>query len=415
MPGGHGLRVVGGDAGLLEGLGERERRAFPDVVGAGRLRAVGTLVGRRAAGFGPVPYPQITAGLLARILHSNNWLDRMEGPVPQDVYFELPFPLAVSPDLEGARLRNLGWVQRQGLITSRESLHWYASWDIPRLAAYGFPYAEGLRLDLCTDVMAFFFVFDDQLDGPLGRAPDRVAALCQSLIDLVHGAPLPAGSGQCAAAFAEVWARSCAGASAPWVARVAHEWEYYFASQAHEAVGRLRGRPAGMEEYLQVRRGIAGTALTVSMGERAAGIDVPAAAFHSPQLRIMREIAVDVPLMCNDVYSLEKEEARGDVDNLVLVLENDRRISREEAVAAARDEVHRRCARFQELAGRVPAVCDQLGLTSRERAAADVYVEVMAAWMSGYSAWQSQTLRYTSASEVVPSSGPGYFENVLGT
>ncbi|WP_330329113.1 terpene synthase family protein [Streptomyces sp. NBC_00536] len=180
-----------------------------------------------------------------------------------------------------------------------------------------------------------------------------------------------------------------------------HGWEYYFASQAHEAI-------------LQARRGIAGTALTVSMGERAAGIDVPATAFHSPQLRIMRELAVDVPLMCNDVYSLEKEEARGDVDNLVLFLENDRQVSRQAAVATAGEEVHRRCARFQELAGQVPAVCDQLGLTSWERVAADTYVEVMTAWMSGYSAWQSQTLRYTSAPEVVPSSGPGYFENVLG-
>ncbi|MGW6691654.1 hypothetical protein [Streptomyces sp. NPDC054961] len=60
--------------------------------------------------------------------------------MPQDIHFELAFPLAVSPDLDGARLRNLRWVQGQ-LITSRESLHWYASLHMPSLAAYGFPYA----------------------------------------------------------------------------------------------------------------------------------------------------------------------------------------------------------------------------------------------------------------------------------
>ncbi|MFJ6793774.1 terpene cyclase [Streptomyces sp. NPDC091268] len=334
--------------------------------------------------------------------------------MPQDICFELPFPLAVSPDLEGARLRNLAWVQRQGLITSSDSLEGYASWDMPRLAAYGFPYARGRQLDLCTDVMAFFFVFDDQLDGPLGRAPDRVAALCQNLIDLVHGARPSPGGDRCAAAFADVWARCTDSAPAGWVARVAHEWEYYFATQAHGAIGRLRGTPADMEHYLQVRRGIAGTALTVSLGERAAGIDVPASAFHSPQLRIMREIAVDVPLMCNDVYSLEKEEARGDVDNLVLVLEHSRRMSRDEALAAAREEVHQRCARFGQLSRQLPQLCDQLGLTPAERAAVDMYISVMAGWMSGYGAWQSETLRYTSALQVVPGSGPGYFENILG-
>ena len=30
--------------------------------------------------------------------------------MPQDVTFDLPFPLRISPDLEGARRRNLAWV-----------------------------------------------------------------------------------------------------------------------------------------------------------------------------------------------------------------------------------------------------------------------------------------------------------------
>ncbi|MFB7449815.1 terpene synthase family protein [Streptomyces sp. NPDC056194] len=156
---------------------------------------------------------------------------------------------------------------------------------------------------------------------PVGpRPPHDVARLRQGLIDIVHGARPEAGSDPCSASFADLW-RCCAeGAPRGWVARVAHEWEYYFAAHAHEAINRCRGIPAGMEQYLQVRRGVAGTALTVSLAERAAGIAIPAAAFHSPQLRTMREIAVDIPLMYNDVYSLEKEEARGDMDNLVLVV-----------------------------------------------------------------------------------------------
>lgn len=55
----------------------------------------------------------------------------------------------------------------------------------------------------------------------------------------------------------------------------------------------------------------------------------------------------------------------------------------------------------------------QLGLPDRERAAVDTYVEVMAAWMSGYLAWQAQTRRYLSATQRLPSSGPGDFDEVL--
>ncbi|MFD9392243.1 terpene synthase family protein [Streptomyces sp. NPDC060000] len=75
--------------------------------------------------------------------------------------------------------------------------------------------------------------------------------------------------------------------------------------------------------------------LSPSLGERAADITVPAAAFPAPRLRVMRQTAIDVTLMCNDVYSLEKEEARGDMDNLVLVLEHSRHLTRAEAVTAA--------------------------------------------------------------------------------
>ncbi|MFD6225520.1 terpene cyclase [Streptomyces sp. NPDC060232] len=334
--------------------------------------------------------------------------------MPQDVEFHLPFPVSCSPDLEGARRRNLAWVRRVGLVGEGRSLEWYASWDMPRLAALGFPYARGAMLDLCADAMALFYVFDDQFDGLLGRAPARVATVCQRMIDIVHGAAPGPDADACSAAFADIWGRSADGAHPGWVARVAHEWEYYFAAQAHEAIGRLRGAPAGMEAYLQVRRGIAGTDLPLSLGERAAGITLPAAAFHSPQLRIMRQAAIDVTLMCNDVYSLEKEEARGDMDNLVLVIEHTRRCGREAAIAEARGEVRRRVTRFQELAVQVPQLCALLGLTAREAAGVDRYVEIMGTWMSGYHAWQTRTDRYTHAPHVLPATGPGYFDRVLG-
>ncbi|GAT67318.1 terpene cyclase [Planomonospora sphaerica] len=335
--------------------------------------------------------------------------------MPQDIAFDLPFPVRTSPDAEGARRRNLRWVQQHRLVTGDQALAWYRSWDMPRLAACGFPYAQGPELDLCTDAMAFFFLFDDQFDGPLSRAPRDVARLCQSMIDIVHGTGPRRQADPCSAAFADLWRRSTDGAPPGWAARTAHEWEYYFAAHAHEAVNRCRAVPSDMERYLQVRRGVAGTALPVSLGERAAAITVPAVAFHSPHLRIMREITVDVTLMCNDVYSLEKEEARGDMDNLVLVIQHARGCSRQEAVAAARDEVHRHVTRFRQLAAEVPDMCRQVGLTGPQCAAVEAYVEVMTAWMSGYHLWETETARYRAAVDVLPDSGPGHFEKLLGS
>ncbi|MFD9319433.1 terpene cyclase [Streptomyces sp. NPDC060053] len=335
--------------------------------------------------------------------------------MPQDIDFDLPAVAGISPGLDEARRHNLAWVRRLGLVADDRSAAWYASWDMPRLAALGFPHARGPALNLCADAMGFFFVFDDQFDGPLGRDPARTTRVCQQLIDIAHGTTPPADADPCTAAFADIRARGIRGAHPAWTARTAHEWEYYFAAQAHEAIGRLRGTPADMETYLHVRRGIAATDLPLSLGERAAGIRVPAAAFHSPQLRIMRQTAIDVTLMCNDVYSLEKEEARGDMDNLVLVLEHARHLTRAEAVTAAGHQVNRCVRRFQELAAQIPSLCAQLGLRHQERAAVDTYLQIMTAWMSGYHAWQTETLRYRTAHEVVPAPGPGYLDQILDT
>jgi pentalenene synthase/avermitilol synthase len=168
-----------------------------------------------------------------------------------------------------------------------------------------------------------------------------------------------------------------------------------------------------MQEYLELRRGIAATDLPISLGERAAMIDVPPAVFHSPQLRIMRQIAIDITFMCNDVYSLEKEEARGDMDNLILVIEHQQNLSRPQALARAQRKIAQRCSRFQRLNTQIPNVCAQLELTARQRTVVDRYVEIMAAWIRGYHEWETETLRYAKAVEVLPAQAPGYFEELL--
>lgn len=333
--------------------------------------------------------------------------------VPIDQLFDLPFPLRRNEALEHARRHDREWVQRFGLTPSDESATWFTMWDIPRLAAYGFPDATPEGLALCADAMAFFFLFDDQFDGPLGRRPDRVALACQDFIDLVHGLRPTRTSGPLLHAFAELWDRCRRGAPPSWQARAAGEWEYYFAAHAHEALNRLRGRPTGRDEYLEVRHGIAATDLPISLGERASRLDVPPVAFHAPQLRILRRTAIEITFMCNDVYSLEKEESRGDMDNLVLVIEHEDGVSRDVALGRARHEVAERCARFQALSGQVPDVCAQLGLSAAHSAVVHGYVAVMTGWIRGYHEWETETLRYARASDVLPAHSPGYFDRLV--
>ena len=60
--------------------------------------------------------------------------------------------------------------------------------------------------------------------------------------------------------------------------------------------------------------------------------------FPQSQLRIIRQTAIDITFMCNDVYSLEKEETRGDMDNLILVIDTSR-------ICPARKRLHKHSVR----------------------------------------------------------------------
>ena len=58
-------------------------------------------------------------------------------------------------------------------------------------------------------------------------------------------------------------------------------------------------------------------------------------------------------------------------------------------------------------------MCAQLNFTARQRIVVDRYVEVMAARIRGYHEWETQTMRYAKAADILPARAPGYFEELL--
>lgn len=311
------------------------------------------------------------------------------------MHFRFPLPCRLSPDVERARTHNLNWVRTFGLVTDEAAIARYTSWDMAKLAAYMYPYATGPDLELAADLMGFWFPFDDQFDGLLGQDPVRIAAVCRDMIAIVHDpAAVPRNASPAAMAFADMWRRSLHGMSRAWQARAAHNWEYYFGCYPGEAMARLSGTVPDRNAYLHLRCGSSGGETVVDMCERLGHFEVPSHAFHSPQLRTMRRIATDVPAFCNDVHSVEKELARGDVDNLVLVVKNGQECSLEQALLKTQELINEQLDTFSRLQEEISALNDLLGLDAAERAAVESYVRTMALGMPGYHQWAVETPRY---------------------
>jgi hypothetical protein len=324
----------------------------------------------------------------------------------------IPLPAKISPHRDMAARRNLDWLHLHGMLRGPEAVAHYARWDVADLAARNYPHASAADLTLAVDLHSFFFLFDDQFDGPLGQDPARAADICDRLIGIVHGESAEAPDSPITAAFTDLWNRSVAGMSTRWRTRAAYNWEWYFASYPNEAVGRRLSTVPDRESYLMLRRGAGAGETVIDMIERLGHFEVPPAAFHSPQLRLMRQIACDVPTSSNDVVSYDKEAPRGDVNNLVTVLSEERGCSVEKAAGIVRDEVQQMIDRFVELAAEVPALCDRLGVTGEPRTWVERYADGLALWLRGYLDWERTTLRYRPDGSL-PADRPNHLEQLL--
>lgn len=310
-----------------------------------------------------------------------------------DAELALPFPYSRSRHHAHAADRHRTWLDRHRELAAVADPAAYGHWEVAELAALGYPAAGPDELALAADLLGFYFLFDDQFDGALGRRPADVARICDRLTGILHGA-LPTGGSAVERAFADLWRRSTAGMPARWRARAATNWEWYFASHPAEAAGRLSGRIPGRESYLTLRRGTAAMETIFDMVERLGGFTVPQHVLHHPVPRRLRQLAADIPSFSNDVRSYPLEAPRGDVYNLVIIMQRDRACPPEEACEVVLAEAQQMVDDYARLLDELPRTYHELELDAEQRDVAQHYIDGITAWLAGYLHWERRTGRY---------------------
>ncbi|MFD9127787.1 terpene cyclase [Kitasatospora sp. NPDC059571] len=310
-----------------------------------------------------------------------------------DTTIVLPFPHQRSPHHSLAARHHRDWLDRHRALAAVADETAYGHWEVAELAALSYPAAGPEDLGLAADLLGFFFLFDDQFDSELGRRPTEVSRICDRLTEIVHGA-LPQGTSDVERAFADLWRRSTSGMPARWRARAAANWEWYFASHPAEAGGRRGGRIPDRESYLMLRRGTAAMETIFDMVERLGGFTVPPSVLHHPLLRRIRQLAADIPSFSNDVRSYPLEAPRGDVYNLVLIVQRERGCPAEEACAVVLGEAQVMVDTYAGLLARLPDACAELELDDEQLGIAQRYTDGISAWLAGYLLWERRTGRY---------------------
>jgi pentalenene synthase len=328
--------------------------------------------------------------------------------MPQDVEFFMPYPRKTAAGLSAGMERHLRWAREMGFLPSEAAADRYLFSQHAEVGAWFCPEpGEDRDLDLQLDVNGWFFMVDDAFDIPAGRTADGAVAVCQRLMELLHGLP-GAGAGRPASplvtAFIDIWERERDGMSAFWQQRASCTWIGYLAGNLAEEANRRVAATLTPAQYMRVRRQSVGVLPTYDMRECVGPSEVPPLAWYSTHLEAMRRLSVEHVIMVNDVCSLEKDEARHET-NLVTLLASQRELSRDAAISEVVSTADNHMREFQELTAGIPHVCDKLALTDTERAAVHRHVVSMCDMVSGNYHWSRVCGRYSR--EAAALLGPG--------
>ncbi|MFI1869971.1 pentalenene synthase [Streptomyces jumonjinensis] len=329
-----------------------------------------------------------------------------------DIDFFALLPDRLSPDAARAEAVHLDWPRKLGLITTEAAAERHHRGGYADLAARFYPSAVGADLDLGVDLMSWFFLFDDLFDGPRGDDPKEAGKLTDAVAAALDG-PLPGTAPPIAHGFADVWRRTRQGMTPAWCARSARHWRNYFAGYVDEAFSRHRNAPyQSAGHYLAMRRHTIGVQPTVDLAERTGRFETPHRVFDSAVLSAMLQIAVDINLLLNDIASLEKEEARGEQNNMVMILMREHGWTRSRSMAHMRDQVRACLDQFFLLETVLPKVYDTFGLTSGEREAAERYrLDAVRTVIRGSYDWHRSSGRYAT-DYALAASHQGYLEEL---
>jgi hypothetical protein len=257
--------------------------------------------------------------------------------------------------------------------------------------------------------LSWLFLLDDQLDeGPLGRDPEAVRQVVRPLAGTLGAAvgtaagtrPGAAGGGSAGplpAALADVWRRIAPGMPRAWRRRFAAHVTEYLRACGWEAANRARRRVPPPGEFIPARRRAGAIWPSLDLLEFVTRRPLPEIVYEDMLFTELRTAAADVVCWTDDVLTVEKERARGDVHNLALVLEN--ATGCPPAVALDRVTVHigLRIADFVSRARHLPGTLDALRVDEPARQAAMSHVDGLRHWMRGHLDWGLDTVRYRGA------------------
>ncbi|AHY47823.1 Terpene synthase family, metal binding domain [Rubrobacter radiotolerans] len=301
-----------------------------------------------------------------------------------------PFPPLINEHSDAVHAETVEWARSFGLMEEAGMREKVLATNIGRLAGRFHPSAPRERLRLVSDWYAWMFFRDDLCDeAELGRRPDLLAAADLRYLGVLRGEEPGEEDGPLARAMRDLRERLLPVVPAAlWMRRFVRSVKEHFDSTLWEASNRVRREVPDLQTYTRMRPITGGMYVDADFIEITTGLYLPTEVRTDPTVSDLTRMSNNAVCWANDIISLTKELASGDVHNIVLVLMAERDLSLEEAGRTAVGMHDREVTRFLALERELPS----FGRTIDENLAR--YVSVLRYRMRGNLDWSLESLRY---------------------
>jgi len=297
------------------------------------------------------------------------------------------------------------WAAEFGLIRSAAAWSRFRATAPGELAGRVYATAAGqARLAAVTAWIGWLFLIDDQLDeGATGRDPvlarDRLRPFADMAAHMagemttgpaVRGATAGPPRLRLLGALAQVWRSVAPAMPAGWRAAFARHYFDYLCGCEWEAENRAQGRVPAEAEFLRKRREAGAIWPSLDLLEYAAGAPLTGGLRDDPLLAAARTACADVVCWTDDLLTVGKERAHGDVHNLVIVLEYATGCDERKAEDMVAQRIEARFADFGDLRRQV------LASGAGTDGALRTHVAGLHDWMLGHLEWGLRAVRYSA-------------------
>lgn len=315
--------------------------------------------------------------------------------------FDLPHSHQLRAGVDTVQADISAWARRQGLLLTPRDAAVFDAARLGWLTCATYPHADDTTIALTGHWFAWYFLFDDILDGTRdGLDVDYTESVIHALTGVFAGADRPHPSPlveACRRALTDLWDRTAAAATSAWQDRFVRDFTAYLTAHRTQAEINNTGVPPDEHTYVPLRRHAGAMWTCEDVIEITTGLPVDDELLTHPDIHAMREATANLVLWSNDLWSAPKELSSGDVCNYVAVLHCHRNIPLAAAAGLVAELITAETTRF--LAAEDRARTHLLpSLAPEQRRALQALIDALGCWPAGNAAWSVSSARYRTGS-----------------